>query len=251
MDLKTANVIVTGAASGLGRCFATQFVQAGSNVLAFDVDKDGLESLKKELGDSLEFYAGSVADEDDVKEAVAKAADAFGTVNGLVNNAGIFRDRLLARKNRKTGDIDTMSLEEWQLVIDVNLTGTFLCAREVATRMIESGDGGVIVNISSCSRHGNRGQSNYSATKAGVVANAKLWGEELARYGVRVGAVAPGFTDTPILQGMRPDMLEKMLAQVPLRRAAKPEEIYQAVRFIFECDYFTGRCIDVDGGISL
>lgn len=251
MDLKNAQVIVTGAASGLGRCFALQFAQAGGKVLGFDVDEDGLKSLKKENDANIEYFVGNVAKEEDVKAAVQKAVDAFGSVNGLVNNAGIFRDGLLARKNRKTGDIDVMSLEDWQVVIDVNLTGTFLCAREVAAHMIESGEGGVIVNISSCSRHGNRGQSNYSATKAAVVANAKLWGEELARYGVRVGAVAPGFADTPILQAMRPDMLEKMLAQVPLRRAAKPEEIYQGVKFIFECDYFTGRCIDVDGGITL
>lgn len=118
--------------------------------------------------------------------------------------------------------------------------------------MIETDpDEGVIVNISSCSRHGNMGQTNYSATKAGVVADTKLWAEELARYGVRVGAVAPGFAQTPILEGMRDEMLEKLLSKVPLRRAAKPEEIYMAVKFIFECGYFTGRCIDVDGGITM
>jgi len=107
------------------------------------------------------------------------------------------------------------------------------------------------VNISSVARHGNQGQTNYSAAKAGLVADTKLWGLELARYGIRVGAVAPGFVDTPILQGMRPEVLEGMLKAVPLRRAADPTEIFQAVRFILECDYFTGRCIDVDGGITI
>ena len=108
-----------------------------------------------------------------------------------------------------------------------------------------------VVNISSVARHGNRGQTNYSAAKAGLVADTKLWGIELARHGIRCGAVAPGFVDTPILQGMRPEVLEGMLKAVPLRRVAAPTEIYQAVRFILECDYFTGRCIDIDGGMTV
>ena len=140
-------------------------------------------------------------------------------------------------------------MKQWQAVIDVDLTGPFLFTRELAASIIEHGDGpGVIVNISSVSRHGNPGQSNYSAAKAGLVADTTLWAKELARHGIRVGAVAPGFVDTPILRGMRPEVLDKMLAQVPLRRAATPYEIFLAVKFIIECDYFTGRCIDVDGG---
>lgn len=250
MELKDARVVVTGAASGLGRCFATEIARAGGKVLAFDLQEEGLKSLQAEV-DGVEIFAGNVASEDDVKAAVQKGIEAFGSLNGVVNNAGIFRDHLLVKKDRKTGELVTMSLEDWNLVVDVNLTGTFLCAREVAAHMVEHGEGGVIVNISSCSRHGNRGQTNYSATKSGVVAMAKLWGEELARHGVRVGAVAPGFAQTPILDGMRPEMLDKMLAHVPLRRAAKPEEIFQAVKFIFECEYFTASCIDVDGGISM
>ncbi len=251
MNLEDAKVIVTGAASGLGRCFALNFAQSGAQVLGFDVDDEGLLALEEEE-ENISTYAGNVADEEDVKEAVSTAIEAFGSVNGLVNNAGIFRDGLLAKKDRDTGEVKTMSLEQWQTVIDVNLTGTFLCTREVAAHMIETQpEEGVIVNISSSSRHGNRGQTNYSATKAGVVADTKLWAEELARYGVRVGAVAPGFAQTPILDAMREEMLEKLLSKVPLRRAAKPEEIYLAVKFIFECGYFTGRCIDVDGGISM
>jgi len=145
-----------------------------------------------------------------------------------------------------------MSLRHWQQVIDVDLTGPFLCTREVAAHMVENDvKPGVIVNISSVSRHGNRGQSNYSAAKAGLVADTKLWAEELSRWGIRVGAIAPGFVQTPILDAMKPEMLDRLLKAVPLRRAGKPEEMFQAVRFILECDYFTGRCIDVDGGIQL
>ncbi len=250
MDINDATIIVTGAASGLGRCFALNLAEQGANVLGFDVDQEGLSALEDEQP-SIATHVGSVAEEGDVVMAVEAAIDAFGEVTGLVNNAGIFRDGLLARKDRDSGDIETMSLDDWQQVIDVNLTGTFLCTREVASHLIETGNGGVIVNISSCSRHGNMGQGNYSASKAGVVADTKLWAEELARHDIRVGAVAPGFTETPILEGMPEKMLDKMIGQVPLRRAGRPEEIYQAVEFIFECDYFTGKCIDVDGGISM
>lgn len=250
MQIEDYKIIVTGAASGLGRCFALNLASAGAKVMGFDMDEKGLETLKAENPELLTF-AGNVAKEEDVVAAVAATRAGFGSVNGLVNNAGIFRDGLLVGKDRATGELRKMSTPDWQLVIDVNLTGPFLFAREVAAAMIEDGEKGAIVNISSCSRHGNRGQTNYSATKAGVVSMTKLWGEELARYGVRVGAVAPGFAQTPILDGMRPEMLEKLLSVVPLRRAAKPDEIYMGVKFILECGYFTGRCIDIDGGIVM
>lgn len=251
MKIEELKIIVTGAASGIGRAIALNFAQGGAKVMAFDVSEEALGALRGEHPE-IETFCGSVAKEADVKACVAKTAEAFGGVNALVNNAGIFRDGLLVKKDRATGEVTTMSLDDWQKVIDVDLTGPFLCTREVAAWMVANEQGpGVIVNISSCSRHGNRGQSNYSAAKAGLVADTKLWGEELARYGIRVGAVAPGFIETPILGGMRPEMLEKLLAGVPLRRAGKPEEIYRAVQFIVECDYFTSRCIDVDGGITM
>lgn len=250
MNIEHGKIIVTGAASGLGRCFALNLADAGAEVLGFDVDEEGLQALVEENPD-IETHTGSVAAESDVDAAVDVAIDAFGGVNGLINNAGIFRDALLVKKDRDTGDIGTMSLENWQKVIDVNLTGTFLCTRRVAAHLVETDTEGVIVNISSCSRHGNRGQTNYSATKAGVVADTKLWAEELARHDIRVGAIAPGFTQTPILDGMPERMLDKLVEQIPLGRPGRPEEIYRAVEFIFECDYFTGRCIDVDGGVQV
>lgn len=250
MKLADLNVLVTGGASGLGRCFSLNLAQAGANVLAFDVDSEGLKALKAE-NPKIATFVGSVASEDDVKGAVGATIEAFGSVNALINNAGITRDGLLVKKDRTTGEVSTMSLENWQKVIDINLTGPFLCAREVAAHMVGNELEGVIVNISSCSRVGNRGQTNYSAAKAGLVADTKLWAEELARYGVRVAAVAPGFTATPILEGMREEMLEKLLKAVPLRRLAKPEEIYGAVKFIFENDYVTGKTIEVDGGINM
>ena len=145
-----------------------------------------------------------------------------------------------------------MPLADWDAVIAVDLTGPFLCTREMASRIAADSSGpGVVVNISSIARHGNRGQTNYSAAKAGLIADTKLWGVELAKFGIRVAAIAPGFVNTPILQGMPPQVLEKLLKAVPLNRAAETSEVYQAAKFIIECDYFTGRCIDLDGGLSL
>jgi 3-oxoacyl-[acyl-carrier protein] reductase len=255
MKLNDMVVLVTGAASGMGREFALSLAQDGAGVFATDLNAEGLEALKNEAADlpgEIAVCTGNVAKEDDVVAMVNACVAHFGKVNGLINNAGIFRDGLLVKKDRETGAVRRMSLSQWQAVIDVDLTGPFLCTREVAAAMIEGNFGpGVIVNISSVARHGNTGQSNYSAAKAGLVADTKLWGQELARYGIRVGAVAPGFVETPILQGMRPDVLESLLKGVPLRRAATTREIYLAVKFIMECDYFTGRCIDVDGGITI
>jgi 3-oxoacyl-[acyl-carrier protein] reductase len=146
---------------------------------------------------------------------------------------------------------DRMSLRQWQAVVDVNLTGVFLCGREAAAHMVKFGHGGVIINISSISRHGNAGQTNYAATKAGVAAMTVVWAKELARYGIRSGAIAPGFTNTDILSSMRPEVLQKVIAPVPLRRLGDPAEIAHAALFIVENDFFTGRCIDLDGGLRL
>jgi 3-oxoacyl-[acyl-carrier protein] reductase len=136
-------------------------------------------------------------------------------------------------------------------VVNVNLTGVFLCGREAAARMVKFGQGGVIINISSISRHGNVGQTNYAATKAGVAAMTVVWAKELARYGIRAGAIAPGFTATEILSSMRPEVLQRVIAPVPLRRLGEPAEIAHAALFIVENDFFTGRCIDLDGGLRL
>jgi 3-oxoacyl-[acyl-carrier protein] reductase len=176
----------------------------------------------------------------------------MGGLNGLINNAGIFRDGLLVRRTRGGDGIQKMSLDDWNKVIAVDLTGPFLCTREFAAKMIEHRTAAsVVINISSVARHGNRGQTNYSAAKAGLVADTKLWGEELARHGIRVGAIAPGLVRTPILDAMSPKALERISLQVPLGRVAEPEELWLAVKFVLECDYFTGRCLDVDGGLRV
>ncbi len=201
-------------------------------------------------GAETRVYGANVAKETDVTAVMARIGADFGRLDGLVNNAGIVRDALLVKaKDGKV--VERLSLAQWSAVIDVNMTGVFLCAREAAAQMIEIGHGGVIVNISSISKSGNAGQTNYSAAKAGVASMTVVWAKELARYGIRVGAVAPGFTSTNILSSMRPEMLERLIAPVPLKRLGQPDEIAAAVRFIFENDFYTGRCLEIDGGLRL
>lgn len=255
MQIDQYKIVVTGAASGMGRHFALSLARAGASVAALDVNTEALAALAAEAegaAGTLKTWLCNVADEASVGTVFGEAWAAFGGLNGLVNNAGIIRDGLLVKKDRETGAVTRFPLSKWQQVIDVNLTGPFLCTRELAARMIEAEAGpGAIVNISSISRAGNMGQSNYSAAKAGLVADTVLWAGELARYGLRVGAIAPGFVDTPILEGMRPDALEKMLKNVPLRRLVSQDEIFMAVRFILENDAFTGRVVEVDAGLRL
>ena len=159
----------------------------------------------------------------------------FGTIHGLVNNAGVTRDGLLVKK-QKDGSYKTLSLEQWQQVIDINLTGTFLCGRAAAQSMIRSGSRGLIVNVSSISRHGNRGQSNYSASKAAVAALAVVWAQELAPHGIRAMSLSPGFTATDMVANMRQDALSKLKTLIPAQRLAEPAEMAKTVRFMFEND---------------
>jgi 3-oxoacyl-[acyl-carrier protein] reductase len=152
----------------------------------------------------------------------------------------------------KDGELlSKMSLENWQAVIDVNLTGVFLCGREAAERMVKLGSKGVIINISSISRAGNMGQTNYSAAKAGVQAMAVAWAKELSRYGIRAASIAPGFINTEMVQAMKPEALAKLSAGIPLKRVGEPDEIAQTVEFILENDYVSGRCFEIDGGLRL
>ena len=253
MDIRSKTVVVTGAGRGIGRAIAWQLARRGADLALFDVNPADLEETSKLCtGESVQArsYRVNVTDEAQVTDAMTRVAADFGRLDGLVNNAGIVRDGLLVKVKDGVA-VGRMSMDQWNAVIGVNLTGVFLCAREAAAHMIECGNGGVIVNISSISRVGNAGQTNYSAAKAGVESMSVVWAKELARYGVRCGSIAPGFTHTDILASMRPEVLDKLTAPVPLKRLGQPEEIAHAVLFIFENDFFTGRCLEVDGGLRL
>ena len=253
MDIKDKTIVVTGSGQGLGRAMAVYLAASGARLALIDLNQEKLAETAdkcRAAGGSAQIYLANVAKEEEVIGTFERIIADTGAVHGLINNAGILRDGLLLKV--KDGEIvKRMSLGEWQAVIDVNLTGVFLCGREAATRMIEKGNPGVIINISSVSRAGNVGQSNYSAAKAGVATMAVTWAKELARYGIRVAAIAPGFIATDMVASMKPEALEKMTAQIPLRRMGTPDEIAHTARFIFENDYFTGRVIDTDGGIRL
>ncbi|RMG98748.1 MAG: SDR family oxidoreductase [Deltaproteobacteria bacterium] len=245
MRIEGAHVLVTGAARGMGAHFARRLAELGARVSAGDVDEAGLA----ELPEAVARRRLDVADLDDVEAFVAWAREHHGPVDALINNAGILRDGLLVAKDRKTGALRRLSREDFEAVVAVNLTGATFMAQAAAAAMIEDGRRGVIVNMSSISRHGNRGQTNYVAAKAALAANTVTWARELAPYGIRVGAIAPGLVDTPMARSMPDRHLERALAAIPLGRMGTPEEIFCAVRFVLECDYFTGETIDVHGGL--
>jgi 3-oxoacyl-[acyl-carrier protein] reductase len=244
-DLK---IIVTGAARGMGAHFVHRLVEAGASVAAVDVDEEGLAALPK----SVARQRLDVTDEHACETFVAHCREHFGEVNALVNNAGIIRDGLLVKRDKTSGEVRTLSTADWNAVLAVNLTGAMFMTRAVVADMVEHETRpGVIVNVSSVSRHGNRGQSNYVATKAAMAANTVTWAREFARYGIRVGAVAPGMIETPMTQGMNQKARDALVAAIPVGRIGEPEDIWLAVRFILECDYFNGRTLDVDGGLVM
>ena len=253
MKLQDSVVAITGAGQGLGRAMAEYLAGKGARIALIDLQQDTLDQAAeacRAAGVDARGYVCNVANEEQVTETFNAIVSDFGQLNGLINNAGILRDSMLVKA--KEGEITgRMELAQWQAVIDVNLTGVFLCGREAASRMIANGDEGVIINISSISRAGNMGQSNYSAAKAAVSALVPVWAKELARHNIRCMGIAPGFIETEILSAMKPEILDRMIAGVPLKRMGKPEEIASTAAFIFENDYLSGRMIEVDGALRL
>ena len=253
MDIRDKTILVTGAGRGIGRSLAMHFARKGARLALLDTNADAVGETRTDCERAraeARSYVCDASREESVIGTLDRVSADFGRLDGLINNAGIVRDALLVKV--KDGQVvSKMTLADWQSVIDVNLTGVFLCGREAAQHMINRATRGVIVNISSISRAGNAGQTNYSAAKAGVAAMTVVWAKELARFGIRVGAVAPGFIRTPMVEGMKPEALAKMTAPIPLARLGEPEEIAHAVGFIFENDLFTGRVIEVDAGLRM
>ena len=253
MELTNKIIAVTGGARGLGFAMAERLGKAGARLALLDLNADNLDSAVSKLSSSgidARAFVVNVADETSVTQAFADILDQMGAVSGLVNNAGVTKDALLIKA--KEGEVQKrMTLDAWKSVIDVNLTGAFLCGREAATQMIEADQEGVIINISSISCAGNMGQSNYSAAKAALNALTVTWAKELARYGIRTGSVAPGFINTEMTASMRPEILENIASGVPLKRLGEADNIAQSVEFILTNDYFSGRVIECDGGLRL
>jgi len=253
MDLQGKVIVITGAAQGLGQKMAEIVAAHGAKLALVDVDHAKLQEtvrLCMKAGAKVKDYPADVTDEASVEALFSSVHRDFGSVDGLINNAGITSDALLVRA--EDGKVQKkMSLTEFHRVIAVDLRGVFLCGREAAVQMIEGGQGGVIVNISSISRAGNIGQTNYAAAKAGVAAMTVTWAKELARYHIRVGGIAPGFSETRMVATIPPKVKDRIVSTIPLRRFARPEEIAHAALFILQNDYYDGRILEIDGGLRL
>ena len=258
MRLKDKVVLITGGAAGIGKATAQRFIEEGARVVICDVNQEAGETTVRELGHAaapsassgLSFYQVDVTNRQAVQEWVDDVVDKYGRVDVLVNNAGILRDNQLVKV--KDGElVKQMPEADFDLVIAVNLKGVFNCTQAVAPYMIKQGSG-VILNASSVvGLDGNFGQTNYVATKAGVIGMTKVWARELGRYNIRVNAVAPGFTATEMVMQMPEKILESMKARTPLGRMAQPRDIANAYLFLAsdEASFISGAVLRVDGGI--
>lgn len=238
--------IITGAARGIGQATALKFAQEGAKVIVCDLDESAVKAVADQINKSGGEAIGiklDVTKRDHVAAMVSTVMGKYGRIDVLVNNAGIVMDAQLKK----------MTDEQFDKVIDVNLKGTYNCARAVVDIMIEQ-KGGVILNASSVvGLYGNFGQTNYAATKFGVIGMVKTWSRELGKYGIRSNAVCPGFVQTPILDSMPEDVLRAMAAKVPLGRMGKPEDIANTYAFLAseEASYINGTVIEVSGGLTV
>lgn len=248
-------VIVTGAAAGLGRATAIRFAQAGARVAAWDVANKGADALVAELaaaGGEGHFESVNVVDPAAVKAAVDTILEKWGRIDVLINNAGIVRDGQLVKW--KDGAVaSTMTDEQWDAVLGVNLKGPFMCTRAVVPTMIAQKSGVILSTSSVVGLYGNFGQSNYAATKGGLITLTKTWARELGKFGIRVNAVAPGFIATEMVQAMPEKVLESMIQHTPLGRMGKPEDIAEAFFWLASdaASFVHGTVLSVDGGLVL
>jgi 3-oxoacyl-[acyl-carrier protein] reductase len=252
LNIEGASVLITGAAGALGTAFSLELASRGAEIMACDVRLDalgGLRELARGKALKLETCQADVTEEKDVEKLFQVFMERFGRLDAVINNAGVAEDGLLVKYK---GDLlEKFPLPRWRRGLEINLTGVFLCGREAAYHMIRQGGGGVIVNISSISRYGNFIQSNYSATKAAVVALTVVWAKELSRYGIRSVVLAPGYIDTPLTGKIPDEVRGRINQQIPLARMGRLDEVTHALRFAIENDYFNGRVIDLDGGLRI
>jgi 3-oxoacyl-[acyl-carrier protein] reductase len=246
MRLKHKVSIITGAAQGIGLATALKFAEEGASVVVCDLKQDGVDAavaMVRARGAQALGFTANVTDRPALDSLVAAVRTRFGSVDVLVNNAGITRDARLQK----------MTAEQFDAVIDVNLRGVFNATQAVLPAMLEQ-QSGVILNASSVvGIYGNFGQTNYAASKFGVIGFTKTWSRELGPKGIRVNAVAPGFIETPILATIPDRVMQQMREQVPLHRLGRPEEIANVYAFLAsdEASYVNGAVIEVSGGMTV
>ena len=246
MRLKDKVAIITGSARGIGQATALKFAAEGAKVVVCDLDRKAVDEVVAEIvaegGQAIGFTV-NVTDKASIAAMVKGVTDKYGRIDVLVNNAGIVDDAMLRK----------MTDEQFERVIDINLKGTYNCARAVVDIMIAQ-NAGVILNASSVvGLYGNFGQTNYAASKFGVIGLAKTWARELGRKGIRANAVCPGFVETTILKSIPEKIMQAMIDRVPLGRLAKPEEIANTYAFLAsdEASYINGAVIEVSGGATI
>ena len=252
MRMKNKVVLITGGAAGIGRATAQRFAEEGAKVVICDVNEEVGQETAKGLGEGAAFYQVNVASRAEVQTWVDDVVEKYERIDVLVNNAGVLRDGQLI-KFREGELVGQMAENDFDMLISVNLKGVFNCTQAVAPEMARRG-GGVILNASSVvGLDGNFGQTNYVATKSGVIGMTKVWSRELGKLGIRVNAVAPGFIATEMITSMPEKILDGMKARTPLGRLGDPREIANAYLFLAsdEASFITGETLRVDGGIVI
>ncbi len=242
--LKDKVAVITGGANGIGKITVNKFLDEGAKVICWDINVDAGERLLEEnAGKSLKFQKVNTVNKAEVDQAVSDIIDTYGGIDILINNAGITRDATLKK----------MTSEQWQSVLDVNLTGVFNCTQSISGHMVEKGSGKIVNASSVVGLYGNFGQSNYVATKAGVIGLTKVWARELGRKGINVNAVAPGFIATEMVDTIPEKVIADLESKTPLGRLGKPEDIANAYVFLAseEASFINGTTLSVDGGLVM
>lgn len=243
-NLKGKVAIVTGGSNGIGKATVHKLASCGADIAIFDLDMDAAKDVQKvlvEKGTKCEIYKVNTAKEAEVESAVENVKNIFGDIHILINNAGITRDASMKK----------MTIDQWQQVIDVNLTGVYNCTKAASKYMSETGWGRIISASSVVAHYGNFGQTNYVATKAGVIGMTKVWAREFGKKGITVNAIAPGFINTEMMKTVPQEYLDGLLSKTPLHRLGEVEDIANAYAFLCsdEAAYITGTTLNVDGGL--
>jgi 3-oxoacyl-[acyl-carrier protein] reductase len=248
MNISEANILITGGARGIGNYLATNLIAKAKKVIIVDNNTELLSEIPE--NSKLIKYTCDITDEPSVKNTIEDVFKKHGGINVLMNNAGLIYSELLV--NPLKGDDRKHNVSNWQKVIDVNLNSLFYITLHTAEAMIAAKNGGVIINTSSISAQGNMGQSAYSATKAAVEALTKTWSKELSMYKIRTACIAPGFFNTPSThESLSESMLNRWKKSVPLGRLGELTELLSAIEFIIQNDYFNGKILSLDGGLTI